>query len=159
MNEIDWESIKKSNQHLSINERATRSKYVFRWSYTNQRDHTFYQQNTARCPLCNIEEEDQHHIQHCQDKGASKMRDELLCNLEDKLTKLKSHPDLVTLLLQSMKVRQHQRMMVDVQGHHDEFKLRPLLDSQCEIRWDKVRLGFLVGHWRIYRLDMHKSDK
>ena len=29
LNEIDWESIKKLNQRLGINERATRSKYVF----------------------------------------------------------------------------------------------------------------------------------
>ena len=99
MNDIDWESIKKLNQCLSINERATRSKYVFRWSYTNQRDHTFYRQNTARCPLCNIEEEDQHHVQCCGDKAASKMQEELLHVLEDDLIKLKSHPDLVTLLL------------------------------------------------------------
>ena len=93
MNDINWESIKKLNQRLSINERATRSKYMFRWSYTNQRNHTFYRQNTARCPLCNIEEEDQHHIQYCKDKAASKMREELLCILEDNFMKLKLHPD------------------------------------------------------------------
>ena len=46
-----------------------------------------------------------------------------------------------------MKVRQHQRVMVDVQGNHDEFILQPLLDIQCEIGWDKVRLGFWLVQW------------
>ena len=99
MNNIDWESLKKSNQRLIINERATRSKYVYRWPYTNQCDHNFYRKNTSRCPLCNMEEEDQNHVQCCRDKSASEMREELLHILEDKLVKFKSHPDLVTLLL------------------------------------------------------------
>ena len=70
------------------------------------------------------------------------MQEELLHVLEDDLITLKSHPDLVTLLLQSMKVRQHQRVMVDVLGHQHESLLQSLLDSQCAIGWDKVRLGF-----------------
>ena len=76
------------------------------------------------------------------------MQDELLCNLEDDLTKLKSHPDLVTLMLQSMKVRQHQRVMVDVQVHQHGSQLQNLLDSQCAIGWDKVRLGFWSAQWK-----------
>ena len=76
------------------------------------------------------------------------MRDELLCILEDDLTELKSHPDLVTLMLRSMKARHHQKVIVDVQGHQHELLFQNLLDSQCAIGWDKVRLGFWSVQWK-----------
>ena len=87
------------------------------------------------------------------------MREELLQVLEDDLIKLKSHPDLVTLLLQRMKVRHHQRVMVDVMGHQHESALQNLLDSQCTIGWDKVRLGFGRCNGDTYRHDTHRRGK
>ena len=67
---IDWEIIGKSNQKLNTYKRATRSKYVYRWIYTNQRDNCFKQDRPSQCPLCKQEVEDHHHIQICKIREA-----------------------------------------------------------------------------------------
>ena len=145
---VDWDSIQASNIKLSPTERATRSKYVYRWSYTNKRDHCFNDGRPDTCPLCKKEEEEQHHVQCCKDPGATEHRAGLRDELEDDLTRLRTHPDLTTLLLRSMDVIKHQKIVVDVTGHENEGDFRQLFVEQAEIGWENVRLGLLTKKWR-----------
>ena len=139
---IDWSSIKDSNQQLSVKERATQSKYVYRWSFTSKRENRLDPNKTPMCPLCGKEEENQHHVQCCKDRRATKVREELRDELEHDLEELKTHPDLATLIIRSLQTQENQQVVVDVTGHEEEDELRGLVEDQRQIGWDKLKLGF-----------------
>ena len=128
MESIDWKSIKDSNQQLSTKERATRSKYVYRWVFTKKREHRLDPNSTPICPLCGKEEENQHHVQCCQDTRAKAVREELRDKLEHELERLKTHPDLVTLIIRSLQTQENQQVVVDVAGHKEEEALSVLIN-------------------------------
>ena len=94
------------------------------------------------CPLCRKVEEDQHHVQCCLDPGACKERSRFSDILETELAQIHTHLDLATLLLWSMMIQKQQQLVVDINGYSKEEFLCQLLDSQGDIGWDNVRLGF-----------------
>ena len=56
--EIDWESIGDYNQTLTKHRRATRTKFVFRWTSTNSRKNKLNPNVPAVCPFCDRPETD-----------------------------------------------------------------------------------------------------
>ena len=64
------------------------------------------------------------------------------------MIELKTHPDLITLLLRGMKVAKNQQIVVDTNGHVNDNELWLLQESQRMIGWDKLRLGFWSTQWK-----------
>ena len=100
------------------------------------------------CPLCREVEEDKHHTQCCLDPGACEERSRFRDILETELAQIHTHPDLTTLLFQSMMLQKQQQLVVDINVHSEEESLWQLLASQGEIGWDNVQLGFWSTKWR-----------
>ena len=146
MESIDWEGIHKSNEMLSRHGRATRSKFVYRWSYTTARSQVIEKSHTDICPLCKQAREDHQHVLFCKDCRVAEQREEALETLREQLNTLHTHPDLVTLIIRT--VEREQVHLIDTEGHQLHSLLQDILHTQTDIGWRNFRLGLWSQAWK-----------
>ena len=118
---------------LSRHGRATRSKFVYRWSYTTARSQVIEKSHTDTCPLCKKEREDHQHVLFCKDCRVAEQREEALEALREQLNTLHTHPDLVTLIVRTVVTEQVQ--LIGTEGHRLHSLLQDILHTQTDIDW------------------------
>ena len=82
-----WASIGHYNKTLSLQRRATRKKFITRWTPTNLRQFNLKLSTNPYCLLCKTELESTGHVTQCKSPLATKHRSIALDALEDKLVK------------------------------------------------------------------------
>ena len=120
---IDWDAIKRSNNVLSAHQRSTRSKFVFRCSFTTTRKATITGVHKL-CPLCSNTQETHQHVLTWPSPLAKENRQELLNTLEEGLINIDAHPDLATVVHQG--VQQISNLVMDATGHSEEENFQQL---------------------------------
>ena len=143
---IDWRNIKLSNASLTKTARATRSKYVYRWTCTNDRGTTTGAQSSALCPLCGMRTETTTHVLCCTDAEATRARQQERKILERDLNNLGTHPDLVTLIVDAAKYPTGPNSP-DVTSNPMEDHLRRIIETQGNIGWTNFLCGFWATAW------------
>ena len=86
-------------------------------------------------------------MQCCQDKLAAERREDLHDKLQQDLERLQTHPDITTIILRAVMLGQNEPLMLDLGGHESETQFQHAMNSQNNIGWDKLRLGFWAKEW------------
>ena len=125
---VGWDSLLWHQHHHFLKRQATRQKHIFRWAPTNARKVETNQSNNPSCPRCRHPSETTLHILDCNLEGAQKHQSQALNKLEDILTTLKTHPDMITMILGVV------RCLADLDFQGSTGQVRQVIDEQQPIR-------------------------
>ena len=145
MSTVNWNSINKSNDLLTRHGSATRSKCLYKWSQNSGRGKLIHGTPVV-CPLCVQGTDDQYHVLYCLGSLSKAKRYEESDILHEILTKLKNHPELITIILKM--VQDPNQSLPDIIFHPKQPLLEKPLYTQVSIGWHNFRLGFCSTTWR-----------
>ena len=138
---VDWDSLRWHRRQLFLQQRATRLKFIFRWALTNTQKVEMKLSDDPSCPLCHHPSKTTIHVLECNSKGARRHQTEAVANLEDTLAALKTHPYLISMIIEAM---QHAKY-IDFQGTMHQVTW--VVEEQSAIRWGLVQFGFVSYAW------------
>ena len=141
---IDWVALRKSQSLISHDRQATRSKFVYRWASTASRKNTLYYESD-KCEQCG-QVEDHAHVLNCRWPLTIEHRETELQSLEENLTALSTHPDLITIIVSGAR-SVGSPVLLDVSDHPEGQVLRCLLNEQNKIGWYFFFMGFWTRQW------------
>ena len=151
---IDFESIEHYNRTLSLHRRATRAKFVSRWTPTNLRQYELKQSPTPYCPLCKTKIETTEHITQCKSATAVQYRTQALETLEENLIKWDTHPEIVTLIIMVLSTEANPVYLQSL--HSSNIHVQQIIIDQADISWNLVQLGILSTAWRKCQIECKK---
>ena len=145
---LDLETIGHFNKSLSQQRRATRAKFVTRWTPTNLRQYELNMAPSPYYPLFVTKLETTEHITQCQLASEIQYRTQAPDVLEENLTKWDTHPKLTTLILTVLSADSNPVFLQQLNSH-DPY-IQQVIDDQKALGWKLVQLSILAVTWRQY---------
>ena len=103
-NSIDWKSLHKFMQTLTLEQKVSFIKYSHKWRPTNKKLHQmeYHQNETAECTLCG-EIEDNDHLFQCKDIIMRDAQEETITNMCSSLQKINTSPYIIKTIKTHLK--------------------------------------------------------
>ena len=143
---VDWPAVKNAMKSTTVWRRHWVTKFNSGFCGTGRMMKLWKQRIIDTCPRCGIETETPIHILRCPSARASTTWDESMLDLSEWLASVKTCPDILKLICQSLQLWREQLPVLPLHSY-DFDGVNAIYTDQCIIGWRNLLRGFVSVEW------------